>query len=112
MLVSGVASPWGSGAGGSWTGTGWVSATSPFLRARVAAAFVAAARRVRVLAALRPAARCFLVPTAFLAAARRLVAAAFFPALFRLGLISPSVTIRDGLNLKLLVYARRGFGEG
>jgi hypothetical protein len=96
----------------------------------VAAAFAAVARRVRVFAAFSPAARCFRVATAFLAAARRLrvraafaaaaprfaafrlrVAVAFFPALLLfLGLISSSVAIRNGLDLKLFVYARPAFG--
>jgi len=76
----------------------------------VAAAFAAAARRMRVFAAFCPAARCLRVAAAFLAAALRWpVAAAFFAAVF-LGLISSSVAIRKGFNLKLLVYARPAFG--
>jgi hypothetical protein len=120
------------GAGGvPWVAAGgWGTAAGCFFWALVAAAlraaaFAAAARRMRVFAAFCPAARCFRVATAFLAAARRLrvraafaaavrrfaafrlrVVAAFFPALFRLGIISSSVAIREGLDLKLLVYAR------
>ena len=104
------------------------AAAGCFFWALVAAALLAAARRMRVFAAFCPAARCFRVATAFLAAARRLrvraaftaavrrfaafrlrVVAAFFPALFLLGLISSSVAIRKGFNLKLLVYARAAF---
>ena len=109
---------------------GWGTDAACFFWVLVAAALRAAALRVRVFAAFCPAARCFRVATAFLAATRRLrvraafaaaaprfavfrlrVAAAFFPALaLFLGLISSSVAIRNGLNLKLLVYARPAFG--
>ena len=48
---------------------------------------------------LCPAARCLRVAAALRAAPLRLrVAAAFFPALFRLGLISSSVTTREGIK--------------
>jgi len=112
-----------SGAAGCGVAAGgWGTAAGCFFWALLAAAL-----RVRVFAAFCPAARCFRVETAFLAATRRLrvtaafaaaarrfaafrlrVVAAFFPALF-LGLISSSVAIRKGFNLKLLVYARAAF---
>ena len=80
--------------------------------ALVAAALRAPPLRLRVFAALRPATRCLRVAAALRApplrlrvfaalrpAARRLrVATAFFPALFRLGLISSSVTTREGIK--------------
>jgi hypothetical protein len=74
--------------GGASVGAGVVTDVGGFLRAFVAAAFLAAALRLPVFAALRPAVLAFRVAAAFLAAGRRLrVAATFFPALFCLGLI-------------------------
>ena len=105
-------------ADGSW-GVGGVSgaadcgaAAGSFLSALVAEALRAAALRVRVFAAFRPAARCLRVAAALRAAVLRLrvfpalrpaarrfpVAAAFFPALFRLGLISSSIAIREWIR--------------
>jgi hypothetical protein len=102
-----------------------VSAASSFFRVRVAAAFLAAARRTRVFAALRPAARCLRVAAAFLPAARDLrvdaaffaaawrfaalrfrVAAAFRPAVLREGLMFPPASSGGpALELKLIKHA-------
>lgn len=83
---------------GGVSGAAGCEAAGCFFWPLVVAALRAAALRLRVFAALRPAARCLRVAAAFLAAARCLrVAAAFSPALF-LGLISSSVTIREGIR--------------
>src|SRR5713226_3830356 len=96
-----------------------------FLRARVAAAFLAAPWRTRVFAAFCPATRCLRVAAAFLPAARPLrdkaafppavrrfaallfrVAASFFPAVLRMGLMfPPASSCGTALELKFIRHA-------
>jgi hypothetical protein len=88
-----------------------VSAAS-FLRERVAAAFLAGPWRTRVFAAFLPAARPLRVEAAFFAVAWRFaalrfrVAATFFPAILRMGLMFPPASFcGTALNLKFIRQA-------
>src|SRR5216683_1564217 len=83
-----------------------------FLRARVAVAFVAAPRRTRVFPTFLPVARPLRVEAAFFAvpwrfaALRFRVAAAFFPAVLRMGLMfPPASSCGTALELKFIRHA-------